>query len=334
MSQFTTIGEGASSARVFRILPKDICSLSLDHGPVFFLAGPLTGGDDWQSGLCEGLFKLFPEGFTVAIPYGLEDRPSSDRPPFSKFTVLEALEHTTRQLPWERHYLDLAAGVSPSDGSWVPEQGCIIFWLPVESARYPKPPLHGPYAQDTRGELGEWRGRLMSDRSLRVVVGGHTDFPGFSTMERNFKFALGDDFVVYRSMRDTAAAAAAFCRKPAELKRLFKHLPLYDMTRHEKFEVADPPDDKHIRVVALFREGNKDISVHTEINRIDILLTPSTRIGDLEDLCGCDTDCTNCRIFSNWRDTSWGSSGDSVVDAAGLAAAFAGQTVFIGYCPK
>jgi len=119
-----------------------------------------------------------------------------------------------------------------------------------------------------------------------------------------------------------------------EFKRLFECLPLYDKTRHEIFEVAAPPDDKHIRVVALFHEDNKDISVHTEINRKDILLTPSMRVDNLVNLCGISTDCTNNKIFSNWRDTIWVSSGDSVVDAKGLAAAFAGQTVFIGYCPK
>ena len=203
----------AQASRVFRILPKDICSLDELHFPLFFLAGPLSGGEDWQSRMCEALLQFIPKGFTVAIPYGLDDRPPSLQPPFSPFTLLPPVTRTERQLAWERHYLDLAAGASQAQAS-VPHRGCIVFWLPAESALFPKPTSHGPYAQDTRGELGEWRGRLMHDGSLRVVVGGDRHFHGFDTMERNFKHALGDDFKAHSTMEETAAAAAAVCKKP------------------------------------------------------------------------------------------------------------------------
>ena len=204
-----------AAGRVFRILPKRMCTLSEHHGPVFFLAGPLSGGGDWQSCMCEALLKEMTTAFTVAIPYGLHDRPASSREPFSQFTELQADARTDRQLAWERHYLDLAAG-APLVHAAAPQPGCIVFWLPEESARYPKDTAHGPYAQDTRGELGEWRGRLMYDSSLRVVLGGDSRFPGFNTMERNFMHALGDDFKVHRTMQETAAAAAHFCRRPGK----------------------------------------------------------------------------------------------------------------------
>ena len=204
------VAGAAQASRVFRILPKDICSLDEQHFPLFFLAGPLSGGEDWQSRMCEALLQFIPKGFTVAIPYGLDDRPPSLQPPFSPFTVLPPATRTERQLAWERHYLDVAAGASHAQCSAsAPQPGCIVFWLPVESALFPKPASHGPYAQDTRGELGEWRGRLMHDRRLRVVVGGDERFPGFDTMERNFTHAVGGDFKVYRTIQETAAAAAA-----------------------------------------------------------------------------------------------------------------------------
>ena len=201
-----------SSKHVFRILPKHNCALAEQHGPLFFLAGPLTGGDDWQSRMCEALVEVIPTGFTVVIPYGLGDRPpSAKQKPFSAFTLLEPGSQFQRQLPWERHYLDLAAGASQAHAT-ASHGGCILFWLPVESELYPKPTSHGPYAQDTRGELGEWRGRLMHDGSLRVVVGGDESFHGFGTIERNFKHALGDCFKVHRTVEAVAAAAAAFCK--------------------------------------------------------------------------------------------------------------------------
>jgi hypothetical protein len=208
------VGGAASLPRsIFRIFPKDLCGYEpAEHGPLFFLAGPLTGGDDWQSKMCEVLAAVIPTTFTVAFPYGSDDRPRSDGALFSSFSVLPAVTRTGRQLPWERYYLDMSAGVSPQKGVPPAVDGCIIFWLPGESQKYPKPSSSGPYAQDTRGELGEWRGRLMADHTLRVVVGADPEFPGLSTLERNFKLAVGESFQIHATMRDTALAAAAFCR--------------------------------------------------------------------------------------------------------------------------
>ena len=157
-----------------------------------------------------GAAAVHSKGFHSCDSLRLGRPAPSLQPPFSPFTVLPPATRTERQLAWERHYLDKAAGASHAQCSAsAPQPGCIVFWLPVESALFPKPASHGPYAQDTRGELGEWRGRLMHDRSLRVVVGGDERFPGFDTMERNFTHAVGEDFKVYRTIQETAAAAAA-----------------------------------------------------------------------------------------------------------------------------
>ncbi len=106
-----------------------------------------------------------------------------------------------RQLNWERHYLDIAS-----------EHGCVIFWLPVESKSNPRIG-GGPYATDTRGELGEWRGRLMGNPSLKVVVGGEEGFDSFSQIERNFKLGVSPDFPIYRTLSETVQAAVAMAKK-------------------------------------------------------------------------------------------------------------------------
>lgn len=180
-------GAGGGGA-VFRVLPKQICAPLADgvHGPLFFLAGPLSGGADWQSAMVAALRAEVAGGpFTVAIPYGAH-RPQSDAPPFAPYTMLPAAAHTERQLEWERYYLDAAAGVPPKGGAPAAARGCVVFWLPEESKKYPKGAGHGPYAQDTRGELGEWRGHMMCVQGLRVVVGGEAGFPGMDTLTRNF----------------------------------------------------------------------------------------------------------------------------------------------------
>ena len=115
-------------------------------------------------------------------------------------SFLKGHEHFfSRQLAWERHYLELAA----TDRN----PGCIIFWLPNESAESPHPGPE-PYAMDTRGELGEWRWRMKTE-GARVVIGAELGFYGLSQIEYNFSIALGDDMPIYASIEATAKAAVA-----------------------------------------------------------------------------------------------------------------------------
>ena len=104
-------------------------------------------------------------------------------------------DYSDRQLTWERHSLDIAA-----------EKGCLIFWLPSESKVNPRTGSD-PYAMNTRGELGEWRGRLEHDPKLRVVVGAEPEFPGLSQIQRNFSFATKSDFPIYGTLAETVEAA-------------------------------------------------------------------------------------------------------------------------------
>ncbi len=175
------------------IIPKTFVEIDAKT-PVFFLAGPVRGGDDWQKKCCDLLQqKMGDKDFYVAIPYYVEILPA-DHPARTE-SVAGDQNYFPRQLNWERHYIELAS-----------KQGCLIFWLPEESKIKPRVG-GGPYATDTRGELGEWRGRMMYDKNARVVIGGESEFPGLDIIKRNFVHALGDDFVLYDSLESVAMAA-------------------------------------------------------------------------------------------------------------------------------
>ena len=152
--------------------------------PVIFLAGPIRGGDDWQYRFIKEIEKDFKKG-TIVNPVRYE----GDHPLFS---VKEKGEenHFESQTLWERYYLDVAS-----------RRGCVTFFLPVESKINPRT-TGLPYARDTYGELGEWRGRKMSNNNISLVVGGDSEFPGIDVIEKNFKYAFGD-FKIQKSLEDT-----------------------------------------------------------------------------------------------------------------------------------
>lgn len=162
--------------------------------PLVFLMGPIRGGDDWQADMYR-ILRSHPSFIeaVVAIPSRWDAR----HPLAAHF--LEGPENIfARQLAWERHFLELAGtGRGP---------GCIICWLPLESAHAPHPGPE-PYAMDTRGELGEWRMRMKYEQA-RMVVGGNPKFLGLSQIERNFSAVLGRPFPIHPTMTATVAAAA------------------------------------------------------------------------------------------------------------------------------
>ncbi|MDD4931264.1 MAG: hypothetical protein PHG66_03950 [Candidatus Colwellbacteria bacterium] len=174
------------------VLPKDIYNVMEE--PLFFIGGPIKGGGDWQSACCVEISRNIAD-FCAAVPcrYSLNHR-------LYPYKVGERF--FDRQLPWERYYLNQAA-----------HKGCVIFWLPTESVEYPRNDGF-PYAMDTRGELGEWRGRLMYDKELKVVIGAEKDFPGRDVMSRNFSEALGAPFPVYDTLEETVAEAVTLSRRP------------------------------------------------------------------------------------------------------------------------
>ena len=170
------------------ILPKGCVPIG-SEGPLFFLAGPVMGGGDWQSECCLLIGKRCPQCY-VAIPnyYPPEHK-------MMQFVVKGEMCVFGRQLIWERNYLDLAA-----------KQGCLLFWLPCESLIAPRSD-GDPYATDTRREIGEWLGHLMHDCSLRVVIGMEANFPRAENIRECFKLGLGRKFPFYSTLEDVVRAA-------------------------------------------------------------------------------------------------------------------------------
>lgn len=180
------------------ILPKTLPhSLSLDL-PLFFLAGPIHGGDDWQAAMAEMLTKLTGDCIIVNPSRYTEEHP------LYQYRVAGREDVYPRQTDWEHHYLRYAADKWPI--------GCIIFWLPEESKTNPRTGPK-PYAMDTRGEIGVWRGHLAHDRSLRIAIGAEPGFPGLSTIERNFLLDIGPGFKIHSTMEDVADEAMTFVRR-------------------------------------------------------------------------------------------------------------------------
>jgi hypothetical protein len=187
------LGQG----RVVRlILPKshpDLGREGLADLPMFFLAGPIRGGGDWHARMSVLLARRAGDCLIVNPSRYGEGHPDY------RHRLVGAENRFPHQTAWERHYLSEAAQTWP--------RGCIVFWLARESAEHPRTDGQ-PYAMDTRGEIGEWRGRLMRDRSLRVAIGGDPDFPGLRTIRRNTDLALGPDFPIFETMEAVAERAA------------------------------------------------------------------------------------------------------------------------------
>ncbi|MDD3531405.1 MAG: hypothetical protein PHV99_02340 [Candidatus Pacebacteria bacterium] len=182
------------------ILPKTVPSFSFVNEalPLFFLAGPIGGGDDWHFRMTELLMSHSADCVIV--------NPTRYKPnhPHYQYRVSGDDDVYTRQTDWERRYMCDAAKASL--------HGCLIFWLPKESVTNPRSDGE-PYARDTRGEIAEWRTHLMYDRSLRVVVGAEEEFPGLSVIRRNFELTMCPAFPIYRTMEEVAGAAVKFAMR-------------------------------------------------------------------------------------------------------------------------
>lgn len=172
------------------ILPQTLVSTEVfDGNYLFFLAGPVQGGEDWQLRAYRLILNRI-QNFHAIIPCRYkEPHPLVYR----REGGIES--HFVRQTTWERHYLNMAS-----------ERGCILFWLPCESKSEPRKDGQ-PYARDTYGELGEWRGRKMYNPGIRLVVGAEKDFPGLSQITQNFREALGPMFRIHSTLEETVEAA-------------------------------------------------------------------------------------------------------------------------------
>ncbi len=167
--------------------------------PFFYLAGPVLGGGDWHYDMIDLLSDKVGRCIIANPSY------YNATHPLHPLRLKETAESQTfeRQKLWERHYMLHAAKAA--------RRGTLIFWLPAEDKHKPRRDGN-PYAMDTRGEIGEWRGRLMHDRDLRVIVGAEERFPGLSQIVCDFKDALGSEFEILTSLEAVANAAAELVR--------------------------------------------------------------------------------------------------------------------------
>lgn len=165
---------------------------------LLFTAGPILGGGNWQVHAIELISESAPHAY-IACP-GMHDMNAS----CSRFCLPESRPEDllragigvfTNRVQWERYYMRVAS-----------EKGCLMFWLPEESRIKPRPPDSGSYARDTLGELGEWRARAEL-QGVRVVIGAHPKFPGFSTLQANLREQFGSAFPIHPTLETTVATA-------------------------------------------------------------------------------------------------------------------------------
>ena len=184
------------------ILPKEMVWIpKTSIHPLYFLAGPVLGGDDWQKDAIEMIARKHP-GSQIVCPCRWE----ADHPlyQYRQIGILpekyndEHTHITSSQTLWERYYMRHAS-----------LRGCLLFWLPKESTTKPRPIDTGPYGRDSYGEQGEWRYRLSQNPSLGVVLGGDSDFSGLRVIAKNWRDLNGSDFPIYQTLEETVDAAVA-----------------------------------------------------------------------------------------------------------------------------
>ncbi|MDE2438268.1 MAG: hypothetical protein KGN01_02645 [Patescibacteria group bacterium] len=173
--------------------------MSPDRDILIFLAGPVRGGGDWQM-QCVNLImeRYLPLSSQfryccVAIPSHYPRDHSLRQYEVESHDLARTFQHQTL---WERYYLSMAA-----------QMGCILFWLPCESREHPRDSNDGPYARETRGELGEWRAHMAYNPKLKMVVGAEAEFPGLKQIQLNFDTQLRCSFQIHNTLEATVAAA-------------------------------------------------------------------------------------------------------------------------------
>lgn len=166
--------------------------------PLFFLAGPIRGGGDWQSSMAEHIMLREPSAL-IACPSRWD---STHR--LAHYLHQPFSQARNRQVVWERHYLK-QAGLEPK----VP--GCVIFFLCLESVQDPHPGPE-PYAMDTRREIGKFTA-YAEMMGVRMVLGGDRGFFGLDVILFELSKAIGRRFPFYETMPEVADHAMLIARQ-------------------------------------------------------------------------------------------------------------------------
>lgn len=153
----------------FLLRPKYAIPPELADRKIFFLAGPIRGGGNWQMRAAEIIWKKYP-GSIVADPTRW-DKVAEKANSVEKDAILKHLMYSIgkldestfpRQAIWEKVHMLKSAG-----------KGKLLFWFEKESENDPRPKDEGVYAQDTRVEAGMWIEKLKQNNKLQVKFGGN-----------------------------------------------------------------------------------------------------------------------------------------------------------------
>jgi hypothetical protein len=183
------------------ILPKIFIDPELIRGPLFFFAGPIKGGEDWQSRMCALVSGMLPDELIHLVVPNRWD-PDHHLYPYRAEGPEDKFE---RQTDWEHYYIDLAAQRSRE------RKGAPVVWLPCESLTHPRTDGQ-PYARDTYGEIGSLRTYKRFVPDINIIIGAEPDFPGLRVIKRNFRQDLGltEDYPFHSTIEETAVAAVNY----------------------------------------------------------------------------------------------------------------------------
>ncbi len=179
--------------------------------PLLFFAGPVRGGGDWQMRAYYLAYQHTGGQFCAAVPmrYARVEPPH----PLMSEVLTGGYDSFTRQLAWERHYLEIAGLAQERK----PRPGCIMFWLGLESEENPHPGPE-PYAMDTRRELGEWMAllRIFGSDAVRLVIGANPNFHGLDVIKHVYGEAAGESAKIHDTLEATVEAAIARATRPRQ----------------------------------------------------------------------------------------------------------------------
>ncbi len=174
------------------IVPK--CRVEVT-APIIFLAGPDTAARGWHERAID-IVSSIDDSVVIAC---------TSRRIKSGYESLKSEVMFESHVLWERFYLEAAS-----------KQGAILFWLPNPVEEMPidsKTGFHKPYARDTCGEIGEWRGRMIENPSVGryIAVGYESNYPGIDVILKNFR-AVKPSMQFYTSLEETCKEAVRIAK--------------------------------------------------------------------------------------------------------------------------
>ena len=180
-------------------LPQEIVPLTpTKDQPLIFLIGPIGGGADWQATMSYIILEQKPNALIVCPCQWTAEHVLAAH----FYQPYVTGPQYARRRRWEEHYIEMAA----LGGSEMP--GCALAYLPMEHPfRNKRNPEDGPYAMDTRREMGKFAGWLKFRKDTRLVVGGNLGFHGLNTILDDLNTAGEREFTFFTDMHKLVAAA-------------------------------------------------------------------------------------------------------------------------------